>query len=316
MPPPSPRRPRSSGTTISASASSSTVSRVVRDAAVPLAGVRLRLAHGEDRTAAERGGDVGGVGKRSAPWPSRVPVPTIPGPTEQTTRRNPAPSPKRAPPHEVTHCASPSRHGATAIAISSRPRSSSVRTVSDSETGSAPPAPARMRRAAPASAGAHRRHLAVQRAAGRPAAPRAASAARPSSSVQRDCYLAGRVRQCHHVRALLRREPEPARQVRVEDVEAARAELEQPRLLVHEHVVAHLDLARQPRIRDAGDPVDLEPDQPGMRSVDGGDRPTPKADWHLGRHRPAPASPRPSRRGRPPRCARRRCGSPSSRSPD
>ena len=63
------------------------------------------------------------------------------------------------------------------------------------------------------------------------------------------------------MRAFLRREPEAAREVRVEDVEAARAELEQPRLLVHEHLVPHLDLARQPRVGDARDPVHLEPDE-------------------------------------------------------
>ena len=63
------------------------------------------------------------------------------------------------------------------------------------------------------------------------------------------------------MRSLLRREPEPARQVRVEDVEAARAELEQPRLLVHEHLVPHLDLAGQPRVGDARDAVDLEPEE-------------------------------------------------------
>ena len=81
--------------------------------------------------------------------------------------------------------------------------------------------------------------------------------------------LARRVRERHHVRALLGREPEPARQVRVEDVEAAGAELEQPRLLVHEHLVPDLDLAGEPRVRDAGDPVYLEahePVEPARRS--------------------------------------------------
>ena len=54
--------------------------------------------------------------------------------------------------------------------------------------------------------------------------------------------LAGGVRQRHHVLTLLRLEAEAAREVRVEDVEAARPEVEQPRLLVDEHIaVADLD---------------------------------------------------------------------------
>ena len=77
----------------------------------------------------------------SAPWPSRVPVPTIPGPTradDGVVALAPPPSASAA--AAVTHSTSPSRHGATAIASSSSPRSFRARTVSESETGSAPPA--------------------------------------------------------------------------------------------------------------------------------------------------------------------------------
>jgi hypothetical protein len=45
----------------------------------------------------------------------------------------------------------------------------------------------------------------------------------------------------------------------VEDVEPARAEAEEPRLLVDHDVVALLDVARQPRVCDTREPVDLEP---------------------------------------------------------
>ena len=76
------------------------------------------------------------------------------------------------------------------------------------------------------------------------------------------------------------REPQPAGQVRVEDVEAAGAELEQAGLLVHEHVVADLDRAGQTRVGDAGDPVDLEPDQPLARLEHGRDDPASKPERH------------------------------------
>ena len=88
------------------------------------------------------------------------------------------------------------------------------------------------------------------------------------------------------MRARFGRETEPARQVRVEDVEAARAEPESARLLVHEDVVTELDLSRQPRIRDAGDPIDLEPDETLVTLADRGYQAAPKPE----RHRPAPGS--------------------------
>ena len=78
------------------------------------------------------------------------------------------------------------------------------------------------------------------------------------------------------MRARLGGEAEPASQVRVEDVEAAGAELEHPRLLVHEHVVPNLDVAGQPRVRHARDPVDLEPDEALVPLRDRGDAAAPK----------------------------------------
>ena len=283
---------------------------VVRDAAVPLAGVGLRLAHGQDRTAAERGGDVGGIGERER----AVAEPRAGADDARADRADDGvvalrlgPGERRRRGDELRVAVEARRDGARdreQAALRERPhrvgqrhrqRAARDLDVRDARTG---------------EPGADGRHLAVQRAEDDRHARRA-SRQLVRLLLATDRYLAGRVRQRHHVGALLRREPEPARQVRVEDVEAARAELEQPRLLVHEHVVPHLDLARQPRIGDAGDPVHLEPDEPGQRFDDRGDGSASKPE----RHRPAPASPRPSRRGRPPRCARRRCGSPSSRSP-
>ena len=78
--------------------------------------------------------------------------------------------------------------------------------------------------------------------------------------------LQRRVRQRHHVRARFRLELEPAREVHVQDVEAAAAELELSRLHVHDDVVADLDRPRHARIRDAGDAVDLEPHELRMRA--------------------------------------------------
>ena len=71
--------------------------------------------------------------------------------------------------------------------------------------------------------------------------------------------LNGRVRKRHHVRVRRGLQTEPAREIRVQDVESARAEPELARLNVHEHVVSDLDRARQPRIRDARLAVDLDP---------------------------------------------------------
>ena len=59
------------------------------------------------------------------------------------------------------------------------------------------------------------------------------------------------------MRARLGGQVEAAREVGVEDVEAARAEPELARLDVDEHVVAQLDRPGQPRVGDARHAVDL-----------------------------------------------------------
>jgi len=59
-----------------------------------------------------------------------------------------------------------------------------------------------------------------------------------------DGVLGRRIGMHHDVRSRLRVEAEPAREVRVEDIEAARAELELPRLDVDEHLVADGDRLR------------------------------------------------------------------------
>ena len=63
------------------------------------------------------------------------------------------------------------------------------------------------------------------------------------------------------MRSFLGLESQPTRQVRIDDVKPARPELEQPRLLVDEHLVPDVDLAGQPRVRDTRNPVHFEPDQ-------------------------------------------------------
>ena len=98
----------------------------------------------------------------SAPWPSREPVPTIPGPTAQTTASWPCAFAQASAAAVVTNWASPSRQGATAHAISDqtalakrphrvrqrhRQRAAGDLDVGDPRTG---------------EPGAHRRHLAVQ----------------------------------------------------------------------------------------------------------------------------------------------------------
>ena len=100
--------------------------------------------------------------------------------------------------------------------------------------------------------------------------------------------LPGRVRQLHHVRAGGGGQPQSARQVRVEDVEPARAEAELTGLHVHEHLVVERDPPGQPRIRDARGAVHLEPDE-AFEPLD--DR----------RH----AAAREAKRHRPPRAPRR-----------
>ena len=234
---------------------------VMRDAPVAFARIGLGRAHREHRPTAERGCGVRRVRERERTVAEPRAGADDPGPDRADDRVVVLrPRPTRARRRTVTHSTSPSRHGATATATPSRPRSCSARTASDSDTGSAPPATCTYATRTPASA-AHTGATWLCSVQRRPAARRARrQLAVLLAAPHRD--LARRVRQRHHVRARLRREPEPARQVRVEDVEAARAELEQARLLVHEHVVPDLDLASQPRIGDARDPVHLEPDEP------------------------------------------------------
>ena len=93
--------------------------------------------------------------------------------------------------------------------------------------------------------------------------------------------LPGRVRPRHDVRALVRREPEPAREVRVEDVEAPGAEAELGRLDVDDDDVALLDRAREPRVRDARIAVDLEADEAVDALPDRADGPPAEPERHL-----------------------------------
>ena len=75
-------------------------------------------------------------------------------------RRSPAPSPRRARTPTETHATSPSMHAPTATETTS-----SARTASDRETGSAPPGSWRYATRRPASAAHTGHHLAVQRTA-------------------------------------------------------------------------------------------------------------------------------------------------------
>ena len=91
------------------------------------------------------------------PWPHLDPVPTIPGPIPQTIASAPRLTARVSAAATVTHWRSPSRHGLTAIAVSRSRRAFSARTVSESETGSEPPASctyATRRSASAAQAGA------------------------------------------------------------------------------------------------------------------------------------------------------------------
>ena len=113
--------------------------------------------------------------RRSRPRPpprrrarGREPVPTIPGPTEQTAASTPLrlrPRRARTQPITQSHVAVEARRR-RAIATSSRPRAFSSRTVSDSETGSAPPRELDVGDPQPRpEPGAHGRELAVDGAA-------------------------------------------------------------------------------------------------------------------------------------------------------
>ena len=67
------------------------------------------------------------------------PFPTMPGPIPQTTTSKPLAFAHASAEATDSACTSPSKHGATAIAVSSSWRVFSSRTVSDSATGRAPP---------------------------------------------------------------------------------------------------------------------------------------------------------------------------------
>ena len=249
----------------------------------------------------------------SPPCPKRVPVPTIPGPIAQTATSCSGARPgERRSDRRALDVRVEAGRNRRASPPRARARAAS-RTVSESETGSAPPGELDVGDAQPAERRADRRELAVQRAADdRQPAQLRVRLARLLDVEPR--VLQRRVRQHHHVRALLGRELEAARQVRVEDVEPARAELELARLDVDEHLVVELDRAGQRRVGDAGDAVHLQPDELLVALMDRRDLPAAQAKRHRPRRRPAPASHRPSRAGRRRRSARRACGCRSSRS--
>ena len=252
----------------------------------------------------------------SAPWPSaRAGADDARARRRRRPRRNPAPSPTRARRPTVDALRRRRRGTARPRARPRRARApSAARTVSESETGRAPPATCTYATRSPASA-AHTGATwlcSVQQHDGQPA-ERVRERLRPPPRGS-DASWPGVYGSAITCAPSSGGKPEAAREVRVEDVEAAGAELEQPRLLVHEHLVPHLDLARQPRVGDAGDAVDLEPDE--ARQLLDDRRDEPRLRLSSERHRPAPASRRPSRRDRRRRCARRRCGSRPSRSRD
>jgi len=100
--------------------------------------------------------------------------------------------------------------------------------------------------------------------------------------------LQRRERQLHHVRAFFGRELEAAREVHVEDVEAAGAESELTRLNIDDDIVADLNRTGQPRIREARLAVDLEPDEAVRPLDDAGDATSSKGQ-HRARRRSARA---------------------------
>ena len=131
------------------------------------------------------------------------------------------------------------------VSVDARPRrdrharparaSLSARTASENETGSAPPASwtyATRTRQRRADRGDLASAASSTRRACRPATRRRAVLLHVRHRV-----LQRRVRELHHVSARLGRQPEAAREVRVQHVEAARAELQLARLHVHDHVV-------------------------------------------------------------------------------
>ncbi len=261
-------------------------SRVMRDASVPLTLVAVRDTR-RPAPAIRRARSPRSPRRplRAHRGPSGEPVPTIPGPTEQTTASNPCAAAQASADATPTACTSPSKHAPDATAVSTSPRAFSARTESDNETGSAPPGSCTYATPnATADSGHGRSHLRVQRAA---------DDRHPLQGLRQPAVLLDephrglerRVRKRHHVRVRLDLQPEPPRQVRVEHVEPARTELELTRLDVDDHLVPHLDRAGQARVRDARLAVDLDPREPLDLLDDGGDGAAPQAKRHSSRAR-------------------------------
>ncbi len=196
------------------------------------------------------------------PWPERGPGAHDPRPDRADHRAVALPRAQASAEAIDTAWTSPSRHGETATAIADQAvapkRAHRVRegdrerAAGELDVGDAQPSLPQPR--------ARRRKLAVERAADdRHPVERLRQLAVlldvPGRRLQR------RVGQAHHVGVRLRLRVEAASEVRVEDVEAARAERELPGLRVHDHVVADLDRAGEARVGDAGLAVDLEPDE-------------------------------------------------------
>ncbi len=287
--------------------------RVMRDSSMALARIGIRIAHGEHRDTAERARRVRCLGGRNAAVAERRAGADDPGPDradDDVEPRSSRPRQSRRDAHArdiaVHTCARRNRsldepsllqrtHG---VRQRHRQRAARHLHVRDPHPGSDPRA--------------HRHELAVQRAAddrqpGQRLGERIVLLRVAHGRLQR------RVRQLHHVGARLGRQLEPARQIGVQDVEAARAEPELTRLHVHEHLVAERNRPGQARIRDARRAVDLAPHEPFHALDDRRDAAAAEAKRHRARRRAAPASRRPSRRDRRPRSARSRCGCRSSR---
>ena len=127
---------------------------------------------------------------------------------------------------------------------------------------------------------ADRRELAVEARADHRQAREALGVLRAILLHEPGRELSRRVRQGHHVRPFGHGQLQAPGQVGVEDVEAARAELELRRLHVDEHDVADLHLARQPRVGEARPPVDLEPDEAVVALADRADRAPAEPERH------------------------------------
>ena len=194
----------------------------------------------------------GGGGGEPAVAERAMPVPTMPGPIAQTATSTP---------RAFAHASAD--HGDDALDVAAEARAT-VATRLDQRR--APSARARCRTARPAALRrrAGRRRRGARRAPRTPARPGCAASstppACPSSDVRerrrpprRAARRPGRGVYGSFITCApgLRGEPEAAGQVRVQDVEAARAEPEVARLRVDDHLVAERDRPGQPRVGDA-----------------------------------------------------------------